>query len=147
MWLGLGLALLGACATDREARSGGDAYRHVAAPMALGEWVTDDVDESAGDRTDWKAIEVVQSCQVVVQLRVDEPDTELLVAAFSRFGEPLGRVERREGVPLASFGFEAARVGRFFLMIRATEGPPSSYTLRATMGEPSGTGDGIRPDF
>lgn len=135
------------CRVNPEAQSGGDGYRHEAQPLALGAWVTDDLAGDSGDTTDWKAIEISSPAQMIVELRADESDAEFLVGAYDRYGAPLGRVERSEGMPIASFGFEAKIVGKHFIMVQAIGGPPSSYTIRVQSGDAIEGGGGFRPDF
>jgi hypothetical protein len=141
------VVLMAGCRVNPEAQSGGDGYRHEAQPLALGAWVTDDLAGDSGDTTDWKAIEISSPAQMIVELRADESDAEFLVGAYDRYGAPLGRVERGEGVPIASFGFEAKTVGKHFIMVQATGGPPSSYTIRVQSGDAIEGGGGFRPDF
>ncbi|MBD89113.1 MAG: hypothetical protein CL940_02110 [Deltaproteobacteria bacterium] len=144
--LALCLALTG-CRVNPEAQSGGDGYRNEAQPLVLDSWVTDDLNAGGGDTTDWKAIEITTPAQMVVEIRADESDTELLVGAFDRYGVQLGKVERRESTPIASFAFAASAVGKHFIMVRATGGPPSSYTLRVRTGDAIEGAGGLRPDF
>ena len=115
--------------------------------MVLDSWITDDLNAGGGDTTDWKSIEISTNAQMVVEIRVDESDAELLVGAHDRYGVQLGKVERREGTPIASFAFDASNVGKHFIMIRATGGPPSSYTLRVRTGDAIEGSGGLRPDF
>lgn len=143
----VGLVGLTACRVDPEAQSGGDGYRHEAQPLVLNSWITDDLARGAGDTTDWKAVEISTPAQMVVEIRVDESDTELLVGAYDRYGVQLGKVERREGTPIASFGFAANAVGTHFIMVRATGGPASSYTVRVRTGASIEGQGGLRPDF
>ena len=144
----LSVALIFAgCRANPEAQSGGDGYRHEAQPLVLDSWITDDLSAGGGDTTDWKAIEITTPAQMVVEIRVDESDSELLVGAFDRYGVQLGKVERRADTPIASFGFDASAVGKHFIMVRATGGPPSSYTIRVRTGASIEGKGGLRPDF
>jgi len=119
----------------------------VAQPLALEEWLTDDLAARAGDTTDWKILEITSATRMIVELRADEADAEFEVGAYDRYGAPLGRTERRAEVPVASFGFEAKVPGKHFIMVRATGGPPSSYTLRVRSGDSIEGGSTVRPDF
>ena len=143
----LSVAVLMGCRAKPEAQSGGDGYRHEAQPLALEAWTTDDLAAGSGDTTDWKSIEISSPAQMIVELRADEADAEFVVGAYDRYGAPLGKVERRAEVPVASFGFNAATVGTHFIMVRATGGPPSSYTIRVRSGDSIEGGTTIRPDF
>ena len=141
------LVALTGCRVNPEAQSGKDGYRHEAQPLVLNSWVTDDLAASAGDTTDWKFLEIASPSQMVVELRADESDAEFLVGAYDRYGVQLGKVERLESTPVASFGFAASVVGRHFIMVRATGGPPSSYTIRVKTGASIDGEGGLRPDF
>ena len=138
---------LAGCRVNPEAQSGGDGYRHEAQPLVLNNWITDDLDAGSGDTTDWKAIEIAVPSQMVVEVRSDESDAEFLVGAYDRYGVQLGKVERRESTPLASFGFATSAPGKHFIMVRATGGPPSSYTIRVKAGAAIEGEGGLRPDF
>jgi hypothetical protein len=138
---------LAGCRVNPEAHSGGDGYRNEAQPLVLNSWITDDLAAAAGDTTDWKAIEISTPAQMVVEIRADESDAELLVGAYDRYGVQLGKVERRESTPIASFGFAASTFGKHFIMVRATGGPPSSYTIRVRTGAAIEGEGGMRPDF
>ena len=141
------LSSLVGCRVNPEAQSGGDGYRHEAQPLVLDSWVTDDLAARGGDTTDWKAIEISTPSQMVVEIRADESEAELLVGAYDRYGVQLGKVERRESTPIASFGFSASSAGKHFIMVRATGGPPSSYTIRVRTGAAIEGEGGLRPDF
>jgi hypothetical protein len=145
----LAVLLLG-CKSDPDKDSGGDAYRNEAKPMVLDEWGTDDIGRGAGDATDWKALDIADPGQLTVQLAADEPNAELSVAVFSRYGEPLGETRRAKGDSRTQLAVTIVRSGRHFLRIHQTNGPATAYTLRATLGVadagPAPRGND-RPDF
>lgn len=146
----LSLVLLQGCKGDPDKDSGGDAYRNEAKPLALDEWSTDDVASSAGDMTDWKSIELADAGRLTVQLAADEPDAELSLAVFSRYGEPLGEAVRKKGDSRTQVAVSILRSGRHFLRIRQTGGPATAYTVRATLGvadDGAAPRAGDRPDF
>ena len=146
--LAVGLGALGGCAGDPEAKSGGDAYRNEAQPMPMGEWQVDDIAYGEGDRTDWKAIDVPQPAKLSIELSADEPDATFRLGFFDRHGVPLGRAIRKEGQATASLRVDAASKGRYFLMVQATGGPPTSYQVRVQVaGSSAGGGSSDLPDF
>lgn len=118
--------------------------------MPLNEWVTDDISVGDGDRTDWKALDVTSTGNLTIEFAADEKDTGVTLAFFDRYGEQIKSVNRKVGssAPI-KFYAKAAKTGRFFLMIRATEGPMSAYSVRVSGkdgGEETG-GTPDRPDF
>ncbi len=160
-WRLAGLACLGllpalvsaACGGDPEAGSGGDAYRHQAAPIAIGEPVTDDLSLAEADRTDWKLVSVEAPSKLVLDLAADEADTAVIIAAYDKYGQLLGRSGKRVGGAPAHLEVEARQPGPYFVMIQASEGPPSVYTVTATLsalavpGKGGSGGGSGRPDF
>jgi len=146
--LALGFGAFTGCAGDPEAKSGGDAYRNEAQPMPMGDWQVDDIAYGEGDRTDWKAVDVPQPAKLTIELSADEPDATFRVGFFDRHGMPLGRTVRKEGQAKASFQVDAPKRGRYFLMVQATGGPPTSYQVRvAVAGSSGGAGSSDLPDF
>ena len=145
-----GLLVTG-CGADPDAQSGGDAYRNEAAVMKVGEeWTTDDVSLEEGDATDWKAVDVAGTGKLVIELGVDEASAELTITAFGRYGDVLGSTFHRAGSEASRLEVDAARPGRYFIMVRASGGPATTYMVRATLAEPEGGSPGDpsgRPGF
>lgn len=146
--LAVGSGALAGCGGDPEAKSGGDAYRNEAQAMPMGDWQVDDIAYGEGDRTDWKAVDVPQPAKLSIELSADEPDATFRVGFFDRHGVPLGRAVRKEGQDKASLQVDAANKGRYFLMVQATGGPPTSYQVRVQVaGSSGGGGSSELPDF
>lgn len=145
--MGLFNALVSGCGVKPESQSGGDAYRYQATEMVFDEWVDGDVAYAQGDRTDWKKFEVEGSGKIFLTLNVDLPDSGIELSVYSRVGEPLGVVEKKEGAATAAkLVVATSKSGIFFLRVRATGGAPTSYSLKASMSE-SSSGDSDIPDF
>ncbi|MGM0574465.1 MAG: hypothetical protein ACQEXJ_01850 [Myxococcota bacterium] len=138
--------LMGACGGDPEAQSGGDAYRHQAELIPLDEWVTDDISVDDADRTDWKALDVPSAGTLTIQFHADEPEAEITVGLFDRYGRPLGDLKRGEGQGRVQAEIPIRSAGRHFVMIREADGPPTSYMIRASLGGADAGGAG-RPGF
>lgn len=116
--------------------------------MPLDEWQVDDIAYGDGDRTDWKAVDLAQPGRLRVELTTDEKSTTVRLAVYDRFGYPLGAANRDEGDKGAQVAVDAKQAGRYFIMIQATGGDPSSYQVRALMGGSSGGGGSTDlPDF
>jgi hypothetical protein len=134
------------CDSDPDAASGGDAYRNEASPMALGEWVSDSINYSDGDRTDWKTLLLAAPGEVKLELNADIPDIELRAALVDRYGFVLGTVVRPEGTDGAvELKLKAAAAGRHFVMVQALGGDPSSYSIKLSAG--GGAGRPVGPNF
>jgi hypothetical protein len=136
------------CGVKPESKSGGDAYRHEAQSMALEEWVDGELAYSAGDRTDWKKVELDQASKLYFTLNVDLASSGAKLGVYNRVGVPLGSVTKREGSEApASLAVGAPSDGIYFIRIRATGGDPTSYSVKASLSADSGKGGSGLPDF
>ena len=124
--------LLGAaisCAPDR--KSGGDAERHVATLIPMGKPVPDTLDRKGGDTTDWKLLDIQDTGFLNVELVLDQPDAEVMLEVFDRYGVRIGRTTRRKGDgPVVRLAAEVV-IGKGFLKITHLGGPATGYTLKA----------------
>ena len=115
------VALLG-CAPDRN--SGGDAERHLATLIPLGRPVPDSLDRKDGDTTDWKLLDIQDTGYLNVEVVLDNPEAEVMVEAFDRYGRRIGRtVHRKDDGPVVKLTAEVV-IGKGFLKISH----PVSYT-------------------
>jgi hypothetical protein len=148
LWVSLlSVCFLASCGVKPEAKSGGDAYRHMAKEMVLDEWVDGDIAYSDGDRTDWKQLELDGPSKLTLTINVDLADTGVELGVYSRVGVPLGTIEKAEGsAKPAKLVVSARQGGRLCVKIQATGGAATSYSLKASLGE-SSAGDSDIPDF
>lgn len=125
-----------ACGGDPDANSGGDAYRNEAAVIKVGEeWVTDDLNLDEGDATDWKIFGLESGGRLVIEVQVDDKDAELVISAFSGYGDSIGTTLNKPGQAASTLEVQAPGPGRYFVMVRATGGPPTTYMIRAQLAE------------
>lgn len=124
-----------ACSVKPDEKSGDDHERHKAVPIKVGEAISDSVNYKAGDRTDWKVVEVLDAGFMTVTVNLDDPKNEVLVAIFDRYGKPVTKVRHRkdDDSPLIQAIVETTP-GRYFIMIQAaTEGSKTGYALKVTV--------------
>jgi len=125
----LPLVALLCCAPDRN--SGGDAERHLAKPTPLGQPVPDSLDRKEGDTTDWKLLDIQDTGYLNVEVVLDNPEAEVMVEAFDRYGRRIGRtVHRKDDGPVVKLTAEVV-IGKGFLKISHLGGPKTGYTLKA----------------
>ncbi|HOU53235.1 MAG TPA: hypothetical protein PLQ97_04835 [Myxococcota bacterium] len=125
----LALAPVLACAPDRN--SGGDAERHLAKLTPLGQPVPDSLDRKEGDTTDWKLLDIQDTGYLNVEVVLDNPEAEVMVEAFDRYGQRIGRtVHRKDDGPVVKLSAEVV-IGKGFLRITHLGGPKTGYTLKA----------------
>ena len=131
---------------DPEAKSGPDARRSGAIPIRVRQRVADEVSFPGGDRTDWKSLALDRTGSLLLDLRWDEPGSDLDLAVFDAVG---GRID---GSPIESRpGRKRRRAsigapGSCFVRIQAIRpGDRSTYVLEATwQDEVVSRGDGVR---
>jgi|GEM_PF-1040835 len=138
-----------ACPVPPEENSGEDAYRNVAAELAIGEWVVDNISSGDGDTTDWKFVMLAQPTAFVVELTADNPETEMKLGVYDRYGMQLGAGVRSEAKKTVKLKIgKTDRNGKHFVMVKALDGPTTDYQVRVKVGEgSSGGGDPSLPDF
>jgi hypothetical protein len=129
----VGVLALG-CEGDPDAGSGGDAYRSEAQPMPLDELVTDSLSLEELDRTDWKVLVLDYAGRLAIAFSADEAEAESFIAVFDRYGTRLGGAERPGG-KISTLTVDVPRAGRYFLMVQAVDGPPTAYSVQATLGD------------
>ena len=146
----LALCATAACGAKPESNSGGDAYRHVAAPMVLDDWNDGQLAYGEGDRTDWKKFELDQAAKVYLTLSVDKEDSGVELACYNRVGVPMGTVTKKEGTSgEVRLVMTAPSDGLYFIKVQATGGEPTSYSLRASLSADSDSrsNNSALPDF
>jgi len=130
------VAALGAgCITQPDEKSGGDGDRHKAKQLKMGKPESDAVDYNAGDRTDWKLVELQDTGTLTVEVIVDNPKSNLTVAVFDRYGKPVARMAHRkdDDSPQVKLMTEVG-VGKYFVMIQAMkEGDKTGYLVKASV--------------
>jgi len=136
---------LGACGSEPEAQSGGDAYRNEAQPMPLDEWVTGELDLDGGDTTDWKSVEIATAGKLSVELKADKKGAVVHVGVYDNHGLALGDGTRKAGSDGVTVLIKAASEGRYFVRIVHKDGDKTGYALRAVMG--GGDGGDVVPDL
>jgi hypothetical protein len=142
------VSAIAGCGVKPESSSGGDAYRHEAQQMALEEWVDGELAYGAGDRTDWKKVELEQASKLYFTLNVDLASSGAELGVYNRVGVPLGSVTKREGSEApATLAVGASSDGIYFIRIRATGGDPTSYSVKASLSADSGKDASGLPDF
>ncbi len=123
--------LLVACAPDRS--SGPDAERHTATYLENGKWVTDSVDQGAGDTTDWKVLVLEDTGFLTLELVFDDPSANVTVELFDRFGKPMARATHRAGDgPQLKLTTDVG-IGKVFARITAGKGTKTGYTIKASV--------------
>jgi hypothetical protein len=90
------LALLTACSGGPESNSGPDAFRHEAVEVAIEKWITDDIDGSSGDTTDWMTFKIEATTAVVVTVVFEEDKVEAEVGLYDRYGMPVAEDSKRK---------------------------------------------------
>jgi hypothetical protein len=124
--------VLSSCITQPDENSGGDSERYTAKPLPVGKWDADQVDTAAGDKTDWKVIELQDTGFLTVEVVLDNPDCGLTVAIFDRYGKPVTRITHRKGdAPQLKLTTEVG-LGRYFVQVFAEkESDKTGYSIRA----------------
>jgi hypothetical protein len=127
-----GLALAASCATGREDRSGADAERVGAAPLAIDVIIDDVVDVEAGDGTDWRYVEIDKPGQLGVQLRWDDPRSQLGLTLVDALGKALaeGEIWENNGRQIV---FNAEDPGRYYLRVTGPDrSKRTTYSLKVS---------------
>jgi len=122
------------CGGDPEAGSGGDAYRSEAQPMPLDELVTDSLALEELDRTDWKILVLDYPGRLAIEFSADEAESECHIALFDGYGTRVSGATRPGGT-ISTLAVDVPRGGRYFLMVQAVDGPPTAYSIQATLGD------------
>lgn len=128
-------ALLAGCITQPDEKSGDDGDRHQAKPLPIGKPASDSVDYNAGDRTDWKVLELQDTGTLTVDVIVDNPKSNVTVALFDRYGKPVARMMHRkdDDSPQVKLMTEVG-VGKYFVMVQAyKEGDKTGYLVKASV--------------
>lgn len=135
---GLILALsAGACGSEPEAQSGGDAYRSEAQTMPLDEWTTGEIDQDNGDTTDWKAVDVADPGKLVVELKSESKGAVLQLGLYDKYGVELGSEKGRAGDEALKLVVKA-KSGRYFVKVAHRDGDKTAYSVRAALGDEGG---------
>lgn len=101
--------------------------------MPLDELVTDSVSLGDADRTDWKALQLDEAGRLTIEFSADVAQAKSFIALFDRYGTKLGGATRRGG-KISTMAVDVPRSGRYFLMVRAVDGPSTAYSIQATLG-------------
>ena len=123
------------CRSDPESDSGQDAYRHQAQALSMDEWTTDDISGGGGDRTDWRFVDLAVPGRLRVIARVDEEDTRVKIGIYDRYGASIQQTEGPSGLNEVVATVDVVRAERIFIMVQATGGPASTYSLYASLGD------------
>jgi len=135
--LSIALALL-LCACSVEQRrpdwdSGGDHKRDLAKLAPLGRAVTDSVNASKGDHTDWKYLPIPAKGVLKVKVSVDNPKAAATIQFVDALGQPLGR-ERLNGTDMV-YGFEEeVGEGKYFVQLQTAK-YETVYTVKSEFEE------------
>ena len=123
---------LSACVPPPDSASGGDAERYTAKPLAVGKWEPDAVDGSGGDKTDWKVMDLQDTGFLTVELALDNPDAEVTISLFDRYGKPVARTGHRKGDdPHVKLTTDVG-LGKYFVRIQADhDNDKTGYSIRA----------------
>jgi hypothetical protein len=121
-----------ACITQPDDKSGPDAERHQAKALAVGKPEADTVDYSGGDRTDWRVIDLQDGGFLTVEVMLDNPDANVTVALFDRYGKPMNRFTHRKGDQPQIKVTSEVGLGKYFVQVYAEkEGDKTGYSIRA----------------
>ena len=140
---------IGGCGLGADSKSGKDERRDIAKVLPLDEWVTDEngVNYAAGDKTDWKKINVPRSGTLYVEVAVDNKKATVDVGLFDRYGRLLLQKTRPAGTT-EHVRFEGqVTKGNYFVSIAARKYEDKSiYSIRAAMQGGFGVGDIPKPE-
>lgn len=147
MTAGLAVLLAGSCGKAPEEDSGPDAHRNAAVEMKFGEWDNGDVNPD-GDRTDWKFVQVPSAGTYRILFHAVAEDIAARIAVFDRYGRPIAAGTRAAGhKKVIDFLLQTPDAGKHFVMVQATSGPRSDYSVKVTGKDGSGGSDVPRPEW
>jgi hypothetical protein len=114
--------------------SGDDGERHQARALTVGTWQSDSVSFKVGDRTDWKLLEILDTGFLTIELVLDDPDANILLALHDRHGIQTARVTHRSGDGPQSRLISEVGSGRYFIQVQALgKSDNTGYTIRASV--------------
>lgn len=131
----LGLAGCGSVGPNLDAASDGDEVRDRALAVFLERTITDRIEGSRGDNTDWKYIDVVDKGQLRIEVRLDTPEQvkDAEVTFHDEFGS---RLERFLVIPNQEnyvFSTEVEKIpNKYFVRVFSKEGT-TTYSVGATL--------------
>ena len=100
--------------------SGGDHKRDLAKLAPLNRAVTDSVNASKGDNTDWKYITVPGKGKLRIKVSVDNPTAVATMMFVDALGQPLGR-ERLNGTDMVYNFEEDVDQGKYFVQVQTSK--------------------------
>lgn len=104
--------------------------------MSLDELVTDSLSLADSDRTDWRALQLDDAGRLAIEFSADVPKAKVFIALFDQYGTRLGGASRPGG-KISKLAVDVPRGGRYFLMVRAVDGPSTTYSVQVTLGNAS----------
>ncbi len=104
--------------------------------MPLDELITDSLSLTDSDRTDWRALQLDDSGRLVIEFSADVAKAKIFIALFDQYGTRLAGASRPGG-KISTLAVDVPRGGRYFLMVRAVEGPSTAYSVQVTLGSGS----------
>lgn len=125
------------CASHPEGNSGGDAYRNEAQPSPNDEWLSGEINRSAGDTTDWKVFRADHPGIWRVALSADAEKTAIALGVYDVYGRPLAHITRQPG-EIAQLKVSVEAAGPLFVKIEHKSGPATAYGVLVTAGEGGG---------
>ena len=132
----VGVSATAGCAVEGQRPdydSGGDHKRDLAKRSPVGRAVTDSVDASKGDHTDWKYIPVPGNGRMKLKVSVDNPKVAATMLFIDNLGQPLGRA-RTDGNKRVYEFEEEVEEGKYFIQMQSSK-YGTTYTVK-TFFEP-----------
>ena len=136
----LACALVAACGTvppNLDYSDEGDAERDRAMAVFIDRSVTDRLDATNGDHTDWKYVDVVEQGKLKITVSLDHPEAVELgeVELTDEFGSRLDRAVIEPNQPVYVFDQQVRKPTKFFVKVFIRHGA-TPYTTGATLELP-----------
>jgi len=133
-WLAPSAAILLACGTGPDERSGGDAGRGDAKPAALDSLLYDRVGVDDGDSTDWKSFKLGEDAKVTINVWWDDPKAVgATIELRDMDAKSLVKLQHKPGQQSEKLGPTKLKEGTYFLRIQAGSGA-SVYSYEISTG-------------